>query len=295
MIRILLVILLAQSYFVSADQSKPRMRSEVIKAFTSDTISIQYGRSVKLLFPWPLDEYVKELKHVIDLADESVFTYDYQSGQNFIRVSYNNKGNFKGEVADLLINSHGYHFSFALKATKSSKNYHSLVEYKAGKKDKLEYLARERIKIRESINKEYEHKYEKLDELAEEKSLALLGKLALSEESTERVYEDSIIKNNLGDQVTLFVDELIRYDHIIVIPFEIKNDTNKAIYPKNIVFYQSTEDSNRSLHFASDLASKIDENSTGYGYVVTNDSMYDTSFNNNLEMSIGFGNLAVTW
>ena len=295
--RILLILILLQPIYASAanKESGPRMRTVPIEGFTSDVVDIKYGRSVKLLFPWPLDEYVKELSHVIDLSDTSVFTYDYQPGQNFIRVSYSKAGDFNGEVTDLFFNSHGYHFSIALRSTSRGAEYHSLIEYKIGGKDKLEYLARERVKIRDSINQEYKHKYDKIGEIAESKSLLIVGKMAMSKESKSSVYQESIVKDSSDDDVTLFVDETIQYDHVFIIPFEIKNETNKAIHPKEVVYFQSEDDVNRSLIFASDVSKKIEANDTGRGYVVTNDSNYDSRINNNLTLSTEHGKMEVVW
>ena len=273
------------------------MREVAMKDFTSDVIEIPYGRSVKLLFPWPLDEYDRELPYKIDLPDSSVFTFDYPKGQNFIRLSYNAKGDFSGEITDIHMSSHGYHFNFVLKSIQMQEKHYSLVNYQLTDANRIEFLNRERRRITDSIQSQYQEKYDHLDDLAESKALNIIGELALSKVDKSNVYQKGIALDSADDEVTIYVDKVLRYGHIYVVPFEIENDTNNAIHLSNLAYFQADNNQNNlvSLDYAKSYPKKIPAGEAGVGYVVTNDRNYKNDMTNHLNLETENGLLEVKW
>lgn len=293
----LICFLLASVSSIVYASEAGQSRSVSMEAFTSDVIEIPYGRSVKLVFPWPLDEYDRELPYKIDLPDESVFTFLYPEGQNYIRVSYSSSGRLAGEITDMQVSSHGYHYNFVLKSVGIKDTHYALVEYRLSDGDKLEFMARERQRIMDALQEEYQSKYDDLDDMAEDKALSLLGELSQSKPNVKRVYEEGSVLDSIEDEVTIFVDKIYQYDHIYVIPFEIKNETAGVIHLTNMTYYQTNADSSDviSLTHSADYSKKIEAGETGYGYVVTNDLRYRKSLRNVIEVDTELGTMEVIW
>lgn len=276
---ILCALLLSVVVVVNAAE-RPKHRTATIKAVTEEVIRIPYGRAVKLVFPWPLDEIVDgELPHTIDIPDTSVFKHSYVPGQNFVRIGYAAKGGFAGETTDLYISSHGYHFSFALHSTPNTKlnmkRYYTLVNYQLNKSDRLAYMSREKAKMQKQLRDEYTERFNNLDKQAASLALKKVGRLALGDPSTTRIYEEAAIEDNAGDELEVFVDKMYNYQGILVFPFELKNSTRNSIYLSNGVMYQLKDGQKVPIQAEFEIAKKIASDSKIKGFVVTNDQRFD--------------------
>jgi hypothetical protein len=273
----------------------PKNRAVDIKSITANVIHINYGRSVKLVFPWALDEYEKELPFHIDLADTDVFTYNYVPGQNFVRISYSSKGDYAGEVVDLHINSHGYHFTLALESVSSIKKHFSLIVFNLSDADKIGFLARERSKISHSLQEKYNKKIANFDQSVKKEALILVGKLASTKPKKISIYREFTLYDELDNSITLFVDRAKKYADIWVFPFEIKNKTTQNISLSNLRFLQKLEETEQPIEMQFKLPPVVKSNSSVKGFVVTSDKRFNKSYNTFLLITTGIADLEVAW
>lgn len=289
---------LMSSSSVFANLCEPQARPLKIAANTSDVINVAFGRSVKIIFPWILDNYYEEIPYSAYIADTSVFNYEHIDGQNYLTIYYSGKGaDFTGEKVDLFVNIAGYHFSFLLNAISDCKRHYSTITLELGDADKLMILSKEKAKIRKVLRDDFKKKEDELDKRAEKMALKYAGKLAFSKPDTTTVREEKVLELSGGDELILYVDSVASYDNINVLPIELEYSASKGkVEINNIALFKvSNNQAKKPLYIEYELPSFVRADQTINGYAVTNDLHFESAGDTELVISTDNGEVTLVW
>ena len=221
----------------------PKTREIEIKTITQDVIDVRPGGAVKIIFPWVLSENDDELPYMAKMATDNVFAFEAKEGQNVIIVYYKNFSDaFENEVVDLTVSTHGYHFTFAIRANFNPKDYYSNVVLKMSDAEMLALLDREKKKYMAYLAQERQKMLEELDLRAHQKALALVGELSNDDPEETRIKEESELELANGDKITAYVDVAKHYGEFSVFNFEVENDSEYSpVYIKNVELFKLDE------------------------------------------------------
>ena len=289
----LLPVCLAQA---SRDLPKERI-VEIKKPVTKIEVNILPGRGVKCIFPWVLDKNSKELPYTGSLTNNVTFEQHREDGQNYIIYKVKKADpNSEGELGDAFLNVAGYHFNMTLRVTFSRKLHYSTIIFKLDDAEKLDLIVRAVQRRQKALLEEFARKEAELDKRAEKMALKLVGRLATSDRKTSNIKEETKLKLSNGDRVVFYADRVISYGNIHVIPIEVENDSNiTPLYVENISLEKYVSGGSYPLISEFELPSKVSENGTVKGFVVTTDERLLNSDDSKLTLFCDKGRVEVQW
>lgn len=243
------------------DKVKPCVRTIETEKITRVVIPLEPFRSVNLVFPFKLNSD----NTLYSLSSNRIWTYQPANGQHIVNVFFNSFSQDEdwGKVNDFTISAHGYIFSFTLKAEpgRHCSNY----VFNLSEAEKKRIADGEKKQHLESLQAEYQDKFERLDQLAEQKALNLVGLLSSQEPKSTGIHEEASKTLVNGDDLELFVDEIHRWGQFNLLKFELKNGSSiKPLYIKSITAYHLNDHNRRSkpIPGAVDYSKKMDLNSS---------------------------------
>ncbi len=233
----------------STDPLSPKTRTIEIKPVTEAVIDVLPGRAVQFIFPWVLDDDDENLPFMYTLSNDVYFNKPIvKKGQNVLAVTYKTiTKKMDGEVTDLLISSHGYHFSFTLKANFKPSKHYSTIVLKLSDSERLALIDNEYKKVREQLIAEKARLESEINDRASLQALALVGGLSLKDPDSTGVKEEKAVTLPNGDKVVGYVDGYDNFGSFTNFRVELDNDSKSPVYIKDVLLGSKDNSGNKKL------------------------------------------------
>jgi len=287
------------NYAFSVDldkELKPKNRAVTIKPITLGVINITPGRSVKIIFPWVLDESDSAMPYYGRLSSDALFKMEIKEGQNTILL-YTDKvaSNLQGEVTELAVSSRGFHFTFTLIADFNYKKHYSNIILKLGDKERMALLEDEKKRYLKALEDERQTMLKEIETKAQVIALKKVGELSQGSSSSSNVKEEKKVTFDNGDELVLYVDEVAQYGSFSIISIEIDNKSSvKALYLQDMKLLNIVKGgSNQLIYTGADIPPKLNPNQLIKTVVVTNEKIPDDDLS--LLLITNRGNVEVQW
>ncbi len=242
------------------DKVAPCVRNIDTREITRAVISMEPFRSVNFIFPFKLDD----ASTIYSLSSDKIWGYESAKGQKIVNVSFKSFNNSDwGKVNDFSISTHGYIFSFTLKAEPGK--HCSNVVFTLSEEEKKRIEEGEQKKYLEAIKADYNQKFADLNLLAEQKALNLVASLAQEEPDSTGIHEEDSLELSNGDSLQVFADEILGYGKFNILKLEVKNGSSSSpLYIKSINVYQLSESNKRGKEIpgAIDFDKKMEPDSS---------------------------------
>ncbi len=228
-----LALLLVFSCAAHGVENTPKKKHVPLEEFTTVTIDMVPDLGTRLVFPFVLDETVKEgvIPFTMHITNP-VFNADRQPGRNVIVLTApppSGGGDMSGLLGDLFISVAGYNITARLRTVKDWRQQYDDIVFDLTEADRQRLVDDEVARRMKTIDTEYAQKHAALNKEAERMALAKVGYLATQKPRASRVREkaNQVLPN--GDKISLYVDSVLGYGRFSVIPFDLYADTVGAV------------------------------------------------------------------
>lgn len=292
------LIAFASATAVHAD---PRQKVVTLSPHTAFTLDIdQDGGGTRFSFPFVLDEQDDNVPFTLDITNPA-FTSKRLEGRNSFVVTLPipaNGASLNHARSSLFITVAGYEISVELRATREqAKAYSDVVFELLG--DARETLIQNAIAQRAAVlEKDYQSKRATIETLADQRALAKIGKLAMSNTVTKRIKEEGQVTAANGT-VVLFVDKTVSYGPYSILLFDIDNhDRNQVVTVQDAKLFSIDTRTNTSqpIEGGAELPQTVLPRSVGHGAVtVMTDQLLTGTRSLQLQVATDKGTVQAQW
>jgi len=268
----------------------PCVRKIPITQITRAVIPIEPFRGVNFIFPFKLEN----ANTLYSLSSDKLWDYNRANGLNIFNVFYKSFNSSDwGKVNDLSIAVNDYNFSLTLKAEPG--RHCSNIVFTLSEEEKKKLVDGETKEYLTALDIEYELKVRSLDVEAERRALKIVGALVSANVNTTRIHEEKTIELPNGDEIIVYVDEILGYGKFSVLKIEIENESNvNPLYIKTVeVFTLSDNKKRERVEGATGFDKKMSVNSAQYTNFTTREGLPETGAV--LVVTTDLGELEVTW
>lgn len=207
-----------------AAQAFPRQEHVVLKKYTVLVVYMTPNLGTRFLFPFVLDEQNQYVPFTLTLTNKH-FIEKREPGRNsFVLTAAPAAGD-----ADLFITAAGYEITIELHETPSLARHYSDIIFDLGPGAR-ETLIQEAVAQRtQALEQEYQQKFATLDHMAQSRALALVGVLALSHPSSERIRQRGVTRLADGSALRLDVARAYHYGPYTIVRFRMRNGADQAL------------------------------------------------------------------
>jgi hypothetical protein len=208
--------------------AEPRTLTVELKKHTLVTLTIPYDMGTRFTFPFILDEQSDYVPFTLNTTNP-LFVENRAPARNYFvltpRLPQNAKAN-ANYLGNSFITVAGYEITIELKANNDYAHHYSDVIFKLGPEDRETLIQKAVAQRTEQLEQTYAKKLADLDHLADQKSIARVGRLALTSPSHTRIKEEGKLKLPNGDNIILYVDQAIHYDPYTIFAFDIGSESS---------------------------------------------------------------------
>ena len=225
-----MVCMLVICVLSSEVQAEPRVKVVTLSPHTTFTLEIdQDGGGTRFSFPFVLDEQDDNVPFTLDITNPA-FTSKRLEGRSSFVVTLPIPTNGVSPVnthSSLFITVAGYEISVELRATHDlAKAYSDVVFELSG--EARETLIQNAIAQRAAVlEKDYQTKLAALETQADQRALAKIGRLAMSDTVTRRIKQEGQVSADNGN-VVLFVDKAVSYGPYSILLFDLDNNSRSS-------------------------------------------------------------------
>lgn len=220
---------------VDDDGSNPRIKTVELKEFTKLTLDIVPDLGTRFTFPFLLDETGRKglVPFTLNISNKIFKPSEIKEGRNSFVLTvppFEDGKPLTGQfLGDLFVTVAGYNISVRLRTTRDIRRHYTDINFVMSKEDRLQLIEEAVEKRFAAAQAEFEKKKKNLDRQAERLALAMIGRLAIQKPDEVRVKEESDLALPSGDRLTLYVDRLLRYGEMTVVPFTLYADTSGTV------------------------------------------------------------------
>lgn len=248
--------------FITQAHADPRAKSAELHKRTTLVAEILPDLGVRFTFPFVLDEQDTYVPFTLNITNPSFVLEKREPGRNYfvITVKAGSPINMLGEV---FITVAGFEITIELKTTNNLSNFYSDVVFKLNKDDREDLIQKAIAQRTKSLESEYKKKFAEIENLADQKAVARVGRLALTTPAHHGIKEESKLKLSNGDRISLFVDEVVEYDPYSIFVFNLIDDSNTqgiSILDAKIFSVDKDTKQERPLDVGKDLPPRVQPN-----------------------------------
>lgn len=282
---------------VQTAAATPRVKPITLDKHTTMTIAIAPGLGTRFIFPFVLDEsdqFVPFTLNITNAAFESI----REKGRNSFVVRLNPKAAGQDQHGNLFVTVAGYEITVELHTTRDTSQNISDIEFKMSNAAREDLIQQGIAQRTQSLEAEYKKKFDDLDKLADQKSIARVGVLALKDPSKTRIKEESKLTLPNGDTLTLYVDSAITYEPYTIFTFELSTDSSTqglSILDAKLFSIDTDKKVVRPVDAAKDVPQRLTPGTDVRGVITALDSTLNPSELLKLQVLTDKGTVEAQW
>ena len=291
----IIALFLSLAFFSSSADATPRVKQVTLEHHTAITAYIVPNLGVRLIFPFILDEADDFIPFTSQLTNQS-FNYKREEGRNSLVVWITPQaGNQSG---NLFITVAGYLLSIEFKTTNDMNLFYSDINFALGTAEREDLIQKGIQQRTKALEAEYKKKLADLETLADQKAIAKVGVLAMTEPTRTRIKEQTSIALPNGDRLTLFVDEAITYAPYTIFAFELSTDSDTqgvSVLDAKLFTADPTTAHTRPVDAAKDIPKRIMPKERSRGVLTTLDTTLNPKEFLKLQVLTDKGTVEAKW
>lgn len=216
---ILIVALLAASQAMA----EPRAKTVELHKRTNITVFVPPDLGARFSFPFILDEQDSYVPFTMDITN-SLFIPAREKGRNYFVITPK-VGSPSGMLGNVFITVAGFEITVELRTTNDLAKHYSDIVFELTQEAREQLIQQKIAQRTKALEQEYATKFAALDEIAEKKAVALVGRLAITEPRTRSIKEEAVLKMPSGDKALLYVDQAVEYSTYSIYLFDLEADS----------------------------------------------------------------------
>ena len=299
--RILLPLLVTVTSLMvcSSSFAKPSSRDVDLKELTTLTLKFYPGMGTRFMFPFVLDKDNDYVPYTNNNTNNNVFVpIQRQEGRNFFVIAVPPDHLSKNDVGNMFVTVAGYQISVEMHVAKKQSEHISDIRFTMSEEAKEELIQNAIEQRTKALEQSFSDKFKNLDKQVERRTLGRVGMLALYDPEIEKIKEEGVLKLKNGDEIILFVDEILLYPQYQIVAFKIENDssTNHSKIIDAKLFGIDIQSGNKfPLDIAKEIPIRVEARGEANGVVVVNSDVLDKRNKLMLEILTDEGIVKVTW
>lgn len=218
-----LLALLSLLVTVTPATAEPHDRPVDLHKRTKVVAYVVPDLGVRFTFPFILDEQDSYVPFTLT-GTNPLFVSKRDTGRNYF-VVIPDKNSPDGMLGDFFITVAGYEITIEMHTTRDLSKQATDVVFQMTPEAREELIQQSIRQRTAALEQEYKKKFEDLDNAAEKKAIAHVGRLATKKPETSNIKEESRLKLPSGDSVVLYVESVVNYDPYSIYLFYIEADS----------------------------------------------------------------------
>lgn len=239
-------------------QAEPRSKAVELHKRTNLVVYVVPDLGVRFTFPFILDEQDAYVPYTLNITNPS-FIDKREKGRNYFVIT-EKAGSPSNMLGDVFMTVAGFEISIELRTTNDLSKHYSDIVFDLTDEAR-EALIQQGIAQRTlALEQEYKKKFEDLDAAAEQKAIAMVGRLAIKKPDTHRINEETKLKLPNGDAVVLYVEQAVDYDPYSIILFSVAADSDSkglTILDAKLFSIDANTKQARPIESSKDVPSRV--------------------------------------
>ena len=296
-LRFLLMALLTVS---TASTAKPIHLDIELKQLTTLVLNFYPGMGTRFTFPFLLDNDDNYVPYTNDNTNSGVFIpLKRQKGRNFFVITVPPE-HVSGDrdIGNMFITVAGYQISVEMHSTKTRSDHVSDVRFLMGEKAREDLIQHAIAQRSKALEQSYKDKFNQLDVMTEQRALAKVGMLALTDPTETRIKEEAVLTLSNGDETILFVDLVLDYPGYSIYKFDIENDSSAnhvAVRDAKLFLIDENSGKKIPLDTAKQIPKRIEPRGIATGVLVVDKNRVDDNKQLMLEVLTDGGSVQAVW
>jgi hypothetical protein len=280
--------------------SKPVHVDVELKQLTTLVLHFYPGMGTRFTFPFLLDSDDNYVPYTNDNTNSGVFIpLKRQKGRNFfvITVPPEHVSTDK-DIGNMFITVAGYQISVEMHSTKSRTDHVSDVRFLMGEKAREDLIQHAIAQRSKALEQSYKEKFDQLDVMTEQRAIAKVGMLALTDPVESNIKEEAVLSLKNGDETVLFVDRVIDYPGYAIYKFDIENDSaanHVAVQDAKLFLIDENSGKKIPLESAKQIPKRVEPRGSATGVLVVDKTGVDDSKQLMLEVLTDGGSVQAVW
>ena len=296
-LRFLLMALLTVS---TASTAKPIHLDIELKQLTTLVLNFYPGMGTRFTFPFLLDNDDNYVPYTNDNTNSGVFIpLKRQKGRNFFVITVPPE-HVSGDrdIGNMFITVAGYQISVEMHSTKTRSDHVSDVRFLMGEKAREDLIQHAIAQRSKALEQSYKDKFNQLDVMTEQRALAKVGMLALTDPQETNIKEEAVLELKNGDETVLYVDRVINYPGYSIYKFDIENDSSAnhvAVRDAKLFLIDENSGKKIPLDTAKQIPKRIEPRGIATGVLVVDKNRVDDNKQLMLEVLTDGGSVQAVW
>ena len=296
-LRLLLIALLTVS---TASTAKPIHMDIELKQLTTLVLNFYPGMGTRFTFPFLLDNDDNYVPYTNDNTNSGVFIpLKRQKGRNFFVITVPPEhASMDHDIGNMFITVAGYQISVEMHSTKSRTDHVSDVRFLMGEKAREDLIQHAIAQRSKALEQSYKDKFTQLDVMTEQRAIAKVGMLALSDPQETNIKEEAVLELKNGDETVLYVDKVIDYPGYSIYKFDIENDSSAnhvAVQDAKLFLIYENSGKKISLDAAKQIPKRVEPRGMATGVLVVDKTRVDDNKQLMLEVLTDGGSVQAVW
>ncbi len=283
--------------------AEPKTKTVILKRITQLTVNILPDMGSHFIFPFILDENDSEIAFS-SVSTNKLFKTDRKPNRNSFVVLIDQTQvpeEYLGRelpqyYGNLFLVAGGYNVTIELRTTNDIKKHYTEYVFKLGELEE-ELLIQKMVQNRmAALEKEYQERLDKVDELAEDKVITKLGELAAKEPKIRNIKEIKKLSTDDGP-IILKVDRALQYGRFTSYAYTLENMTNKALSVTGIEILEHNKenDTKNEIHSVRELPPRLMADQIFDGVISINSTHLNPDEYLTMRVTTNKGEINATW
>lgn len=280
--------------------AKPKHVDIELKPLTTLVLNFYPGMGTRFTFPFLLDNDDNYVPYTNDNTNSGVFIpLQRQKGRNFFVITVPPEHVLTDrDIGNMFITVAGYQISVEMHSTKKRGDHVSDVRFLMGEKAREDLIQHAIAQRAKALEQSYKDKFSRLDVMTEQRALAKVGMLALTDPVESNIKEEAVLALKNGDETVLFVDRVINYPGYSIYKFDIENDSavnHVAVQDAKLFLLDENSGKKIPLDSAKHIPKRVEPRGMASGVLVVDKTKVDDNKRLMLEVLTDGGSIQAIW
>jgi len=280
--------------------AKPVHKDIELKQLTTLVLNFYPGMGTRFTFPFLLDSDDSYVPYTNDNTNSGVFIpLKRQKGRNFFVITVPPEHvSTKRDIGSMFITVAGYQISVEMRSTKNRGDHVSDVRFLMGAKAREDLIQHAISQRSKALEQSYQDKFDQLDAMTEQRAIAKVGMLALTQPQETNIKEESVLALENGDETVLFVDRVITYPGYSIYKFDIENDSSThhvSVRDAKLFLIDINSGKKIPLDVAKEIPKRVEPRGAATGVLVVDRKKIDDNKQLMLEVLTDGGSVQAVW
>jgi len=296
-IRVLLFVLFIAP---AMSMAKPIHRDVELKQLTTLVLNFYPGMGTRFTFPFLLDNDDNYVPYTNYNTNSGIFIpIKLQKGRNFFVITVPPEHVLSDhDIGNMFITVAGYQISVEMHSTKKRSEHVSDVRFLMGEKAREDLIQHAISQRSKALEQSYKDKFSQLDVMTEQRAIAKVGMLALTEPTDTNIKEEAVLELKNGDETVLYVDKVIDYPGYSIYKFDIENDSSAnhvAVQDAKLFLIDENSGKKIPLESAKQIPKRVEPRGMATGVLVVDRNRVDDNKQLMLEVLTDSGSVQAVW